>query len=645
MVGRQRPVLIAAWLPAQALFVKYLFDKLRLTTRLQPASPRWSLVPLLIVIAALLGSVVLPARQSLRILDLLRQTTQGLAPAKVLTIALQSSLAAELWSLHAGSDDEARQRLATVGRSRLDTLESIGRRLDTTSATAVREAGGQLRAWWQLAADAGTEDRPIARSAEEELTRRYEAAVAALAHLSSRLALETRVRDQRVERLERLSLIWNAFLVVAAFAALSAVMILAKREHRALQDATMRTRRETVLRETAEAMAAAFTLTDVMQCVTDSARRLTGGRGAFIERIVHGATPSLAACSSSGVDVGPGPERPLAGSLTAAVVEAGVPVVIANPGLAADASADSPSALVIPLGGAERPFGALFVLSDRRDRFQSDDVAYAHVFGHLASLALEKVRVLDEAREGQQKLERVLASRSRLIRGFSHDVKNPIGAADGYAALLCDGIYGNLSASQLESLGRIRRSLFTALSLIHDLHELASAETGHLMVTRECVDVNAIVAGMIEEYQAAARAGGLSLCATLDPSVPTTWTSGVRLQQIISNLLSNAIKYTPRGSVRVATVNLGPDPAGAPGAWIQVQVVDTGPGIPVDKREAIFEEFTRLGPGDKSGAGLGLAISRLLAQALGGHLTVESKVGTGSSFTLWLPADQRPPSA
>jgi signal transduction histidine kinase len=595
-------------------------------------------LPLLVVIASLIGSVVLPARQSLRILGLLRETTHGIAPAKVLTIGLQSGLVEELSAFHAHA--EAPRRIVDANRLRLDSLEAIAARLDTGSASAIRDVGRDIRAWWQSTAD-GAAGGAVAPSREAVLTR-HGAAMNAVAHLSARLALETRARDDRVERLERLSLLWNVLLVIAAFAALSAVIILAKREHRALEDATMRSRRETVLRETAEAMAAAFTLTGVMECITASARRLTGGRGAYIERIIHDATPTLSVCAVAG-DGGPsvGSERRLAGSLTAAVVDAGVPLVVAVPELAADSAAETETALVIPLAGAERPLGALFVLGDRRHQFQSDDVAYAQVFGHLASLALEKVRVLHEAREGQQKLERVLASRSRLIRGFSHDVKNPVGAADGYAALLSDGIYGALSPIQTESIGRIRRSLRTALSLIHDLHELASAETGHLAVTRESVDVNAVVGGMVEEYQAAARAGGLSFEAVLDPGLPVVSTSGVRVQQVVSNLLSNAIKYTARGSVTIQTMVHDADPAGVPGEWIQVHVSDTGPGIPADKREIIFEEFTRIGPGDKSGAGLGLAISRLLAGALGGHLTVESTVGSGSRFTLWLPADQR----
>jgi signal transduction histidine kinase len=142
---------------------------------------------------------------------------------------------------------------------------------------------------------------------------------------------------------------------------------------------------------------------------------------------------------------------------------------------------------------------------------------------------------------------------------------------------------------------------------------------------------------MTEEYLAAAGASGLALVTATHPDLPVIATSRVRVRQIVSNLLSNAIKYTPHGSVTVRTAHQCNGPQGAPGEWLLVEVADTGPGIPAEKQEYIFEEFSRIGPRDKSGAGLGLAISRLLAQALGGQITVESTGGSGSTFRLWLP--------
>ena len=253
-------------------------------------------------------------------------------------------------------------------------------------------------------------------------------------------------------------------------------------------------------------------------------------------------------------------------------------------------------------------------------------------------LAYENVLLLDESRERQLALARAIQSRSRLIRGFSHDVKNPIGAADGFAELLSVGVYGSLSAAQQLSVDRMRLNMRRAISLIDELHDLSHVETGKVAVVHAPVDVAALARSLGEEYDAAAQARGLSLSVELPQEGPIVDTDEARVRQIVSNLLSNAIKYTETGTV---TLRVRHQPA--PGrddtrSWATVEVEDTGIGVPADKQEYIFEEFSRLDESGSAGAGLGLAISRLLAQRLGGRISVVSEPGRGSTFTLWLPA-------
>ncbi len=374
------------------------------------------------------------------------------------------------------------------------------------------------------------------------------------------------------------------------------------------------------------------------------------GQGAFVETIVappDGTSPVVTVRAAAGARMPPFESiSPYAGSVTEQVLESGAPMLIPDlrqPGYSGAVGAFRESggaAIVVPLGTLAAPVGALFVLSPARGHFRVDDVARAAIFGHLAALAYEKLRILDDAYDGRRKLERVLQSRSRLIRGFSHDVKNPIGAADGFAALLSEGIYGELSVDQSESIRRIRRCIREALSLIDDLHELARAETGHIALPLEPVDLASLVCTINEEYQAAARAGGLSLLVVVDTGLPIVQTNGARVRQIVSNLLSNAIKYTERGGVTIRTLFRAEGPFGTADHWALVEINDTGIGIPVNKQDFIFEEFSRIEGSEKPGAGLGLAISRLLAEALGGHISVVSELGEGSTFTLWLPVQE-----
>jgi signal transduction histidine kinase len=251
----------------------------------------------------------------------------------------------------------------------------------------------------------------------------------------------------------------------------------------------------------------------------------------------------------------------------------------------------------------------------------------------------DKARLLDEARDSRMALERVMQSRSRLMRGFSHDVKNPLGAADGYAHLLTMGVHGELTVSQRESVTGIHRCIQAALALIEDLHQLGRVETGNIIVHKAPTNLPDLLRAIGADYDAAAQARGLVLHLDVEPEMPDIITDAIRVREIVGNLISNAIKYTPHGTVTIRSRVTNDDRHAWPA--MLVQVIDTGPGIPRDESERIFEEFSRLTT-EVPGAGLGLAISRLLAEALGGQLSLESIPGRGSTFTLSLPMRETP---
>jgi signal transduction histidine kinase len=242
-----------------------------------------------------------------------------------------------------------------------------------------------------------------------------------------------------------------------------------------------------------------------------------------------------------------------------------------------------------------------------------------------------------EAEERRATLAEVMASRARFMRGVSHDLKNPIHAIDGHAQLLEDEVRGPLNDAQRDSVARIRRSARAMLGLIEDMLELARAEAGQLTVRLDRVVLRDVVHEVVEEHRAAAQFAGLTLVHAPDDSQTVLTTDPVRVAQVLGNLLSNAIKYTPSGGhIEVSTevpARRGPSADGR----IAIHVVDDGPGIPSDKREEIFGEFTRLGAVDRPGAGLGLSIARRIARLLGGDVTVAGRGEHGSKFTLWLP--------
>ncbi len=643
-------------------------NRRRVRAALREGKKHWRLgirgaLPLLLVCITLLGSVAIPARQTWLITHILRQTVEGLAPARLLVEQLQSGLGKELVTLQSyaisGDDSLIGEYRAIVAADdrRVDALRNLAERSDALPLAKAKILEQRVEEWHGFtSAILSSSDSTARRLLASDLGRGeviFDSSLAAIAQLSSELAALSDERDERVGSLERMSIAVNAALVLAALVAMAGVLLLTLRERRltvvlrrALREARGRMRREAALREAAEALAGAYTMEDVTQRIAHAALRAMHGRGAFVAKIAErdGEPPEVVVRAVMGEDVLPvGTRRAYDDSYAKRVIEKGEPIMVDDlvalepEGSFGGVPYPGGSAIVLPLDDGTAPVGALFVLGSANAPFRRGSVARAEVFAHLATLAYEKVRLLEEAHEQRRALERVVQSRSRLMRGFSHDVKNPIGAADGFAELLVMGLYGDLTSEQRASVERMRRSIHTALALIEDLHELARAETGLVTLALERVDLAELVRSMSEEYHATAAASGLDLTVNVECDDAVVETDPARVRQIAANLLSNAIKYTERGRVEVCVAMSEAGLGGGPGRWALLEFTDSGVGIASDKQELIFEEFSRVGGSDRAGAGLGLAISRLLAQALGGRITVSSVEGRGSTFTLWLP--------
>lgn len=446
-----------------------------------------------------------------------------------------------------------------------------------------------------------------------------------------------------LERVGDILTIALAFLALA-----SAVLVMRTGRHH---------RRRAV--EEAELRSAAFSVTEatgvdeVLHRIVASASRDERGEHAYVERIVSedGTVEVVATAGTRTPDLGT--RVPYPGSLAAEALRSGRPEVVEALGsterpisrLLRRACPDC-TALVVPLVVDDDPQGALVVLRRRRSRFSDREAEKKRALGALAALALRKAVLLKEARDQHADLRRVVASRQRLVRGFSHDVKNPLSAVDGHAQLLAEGVVGELTDRQLESVERIRSGIGSALGLINDLVDLGRAEAGQLDIHRERVDVPRLLASAAAEYDGAADAAGLRLRADLPPLLPAIHSDPRRIRQALSNLLSNALKYTPHGGevCLSAEVQEGRR-ADDPGRWVAIHVEDTGPGIPEEERSELFEEFKRLEPGTAAGAGVGLAITDRIVRLLGGEISVASEVGAGSTFTIRLPVDPAPSAA
>lgn len=246
----------------------------------------------------------------------------------------------------------------------------------------------------------------------------------------------------------------------------------------------------------------------------------------------------------------------------------------------------------------------------------------------------ERARI--EAERQRERLARVTRSRSMLIRGVGHDLKNPLGAASGFLRLLERDEVEPLTPRQRQRVARVRRTIGAALKLVGDMLELARAEANELQLETAPVDLRTSIAAVAEDFRGQIEEKGLELVIELPEDLPVVETDASRVRQILGNLVSNATKYTESGRITVGARADAPDSAAAR-RWLSVYVGDTGHGIPPEHLEAIFDEFRRVSPDAAPGVGIGLAISRRIAQALGGELDVWSEVGVGSTFTLRIP--------
>ena len=256
----------------------------------------------------------------------------------------------------------------------------------------------------------------------------------------------------------------------------------------------------------------------------------------------------------------------------------------------------------------------------------------------LRRLAEETERRRRQAADALEEAARSAEARQRLLRGVTHDVKNPLGAARGYAELLGMGIKGPLNAEQQQLVEGVDRSINSALAIISDLLDLARADSGGIQVQRVEVDLNAIVRDAVADHQAAAQTAGHRISARPADAPVRVYTDPTRVRQVLDNLVSNAIKYTPApGDIRVGLNGSASDAPFGKRA-VSIVVADNGPGIPPEHRDHIFNEFTRLDDGSAmKGHGLGLAIARRISRLLGGDLGLADKPGPGATFVLWLP--------
>ena len=241
-------------------------------------------------------------------------------------------------------------------------------------------------------------------------------------------------------------------------------------------------------------------------------------------------------------------------------------------------------------------------------------------------------RTEDDLREAKEAAESASRAKSDFLATMSHELLTPLNAVIGYTDLLIEAEFGPPNAEQLDVLQRVQHNALELQDLVNAVLDLNRMEAGEMLVQLQPIQVADVVREIEAETRLLHERPGLTFVCTVEGNLPILHTDPPKLKLVLRNLISNATRFTPQGQVTVV--------ASARTGGVEISVSDTGIGIPPTAFEEIFEPFRQLDSSSTRryrGAGLGLHLVKRFLALLGGTISVDSEVGRGSTFRVWVP--------
>jgi signal transduction histidine kinase len=293
---------------------------------------------------------------------------------------------------------------------------------------------------------------------------------------------------------------------------------------------------------------------------------------------------------------------------------------------------DTRAELAVPMLYRMQLVGVLDIQSREVNRFRSEDVGIMVTLAEQIAIAVRNAQLFEQVHLALAEAERANSVKSHFLASMSHELRTPLNAIINFTKFLLKEKMGPINERQADALEKVKTSGVHLLNLINDVLDVSKIESGSLhLLVEEDVDLGVI----IEKAETTARAlledKPVTLHLEVDPELPHIVGDRQRILQILLNIISNACKFTEEGSITIR--------AHSENEEILISVQDTGPGISAKEQAAVFETFqqTEAGLRKGSGTGLGMPISRRLAEAHGGDLLLESEQGKGATFTVVLP--------
>lgn len=314
---------------------------------------------------------------------------------------------------------------------------------------------------------------------------------------------------------------------------------------------------------------------------------------------------------------------------------------------------DIASLIVVAVRARGDILGTLSMTREQPGRpYTAADLAFIQDLADRAGLAIDNARLFAEAQQARQEAEQANRTKSEFLSSMSHELRTPLNAIIGFTGTMLMRLPGPLTADQEHQLTTVQRSAQHLLALINDILDLAKIESGKVEITLAPVACQLVIDEVTASLRPLAEQKGLHL-TVVAPDEPVLVQADRRaLSQILINLINNAIKFTDQGGVQIELAYQGaatgdhPRAADRPNVaadarLVVIRVADTGIGIKPEDQARLFQAFVRADSAavrTREGTGLGLRLSRQLAQLLGAQLTVESTEGVGSTFRLLLSA-------
>jgi signal transduction histidine kinase/putative methionine-R-sulfoxide reductase with GAF domain len=285
-----------------------------------------------------------------------------------------------------------------------------------------------------------------------------------------------------------------------------------------------------------------------------------------------------------------------------------------------------------PLTAGNKCMGYIMVTAKPTNYFDQEKQLLYQTLAEQGAVALRTARLYDETQKTAERLAEVDRLKSEFLASMSHELRTPLNSIIGYTEIMLMGIDSQLEPELREDVQAIYDNGKHLLNIINDVLDLAKIEAGRLGLNMEEVAIQSLVDAAASSVAGLLVNKSIEFNIRADEDLPTVWGDQVRLNQVLNNLLSNAVKFTDEGHVTLR--------AFSDDSWACLEVEDTGIGISEADQKKLFERFQQIDGSNarkKEGTGLGLAISRHLIELHGGTITVKSKLGQGSTFTVRLP--------